>query len=266
MPRSSTRALVEVLDARLRAHADPKRAAVERAYLKSDLDFLGAGVPVVRAVIRDFCREYALDRRALVALVRALWAGSLHEERVAAIELLGRNKRLLTADELPLIEGLIRRSFTWAYVDALAIDIAGTLVEREPALRSELDRWAQDPDFWVRRAAMLALLRPLRSGEGDFERFGRYADAMLEEREFFIRKAIGWVLREVSKRRPQVVYEWLLPRAGRASGVTMREAVKYLPPEERKAVLLAAQQRSAESRQGGDRNRAPRARARGVRP
>jgi len=95
-----------------------------------------------------------------------------------------------------------------------------------------LDRWARDPDFWVRRSAMLALLVPLRRGGGDFERFSRYADAMLDEREFFIRKAIGWVLRETSKRRPAMIAEWLAPRMRRASGVTLREALKYLdaPP------------------------------------
>ncbi len=62
---------------------------------------------------------------------------------------------------------------------------------------------------------------------------------MLEEREFFIRKAIGWILRDTGRRRPDLVYEWLLPRAPRASGVTIREAVKYLAPDQRDAVLAA---------------------------
>jgi hypothetical protein len=94
----------------------------------------------------------------------------------------------------------------------------------------------QARDFWVRRAALLARLAPARQGDS-LERFFRYADAMLEEREFFIRKAIGWVLREAAKTRPDEVYEWLLPRATRASGVTMREAVKYLPEEQRENLL-----------------------------
>ncbi len=63
---------------------------------------------------------------------------------------------------------------------------------------------------------------------------------MLEEKEFFVRKAIGWVLRETAKRRPAIVYEWLLPRAARASGVTLREAVKPLSDEQRAAILAAA--------------------------
>jgi 3-methyladenine DNA glycosylase AlkD len=86
---------------------------------------------------------------------------------------------------------------------------------------------------------MLALLVPLRRGAGDFERFARYADQLLDEREFFIRKAIGWVLRETGKRRPDLVAAWLAPRTGRASGVTVREAVKPLPPAQREELLAA---------------------------
>ena len=133
----------------------------------------------------------------------------------------------------------MRQSKTWAYVDPLSIYLTGSLVERFPELTSTLDRWSTDDDFWVRRSAMLALLIPLRQGEGDFDRFGRYADGMLEEKEFFIRKAIGWVLREVSKKRPDLVFDWVAPRTNRASGVTMREAVKYLPAA-RQEVLMSA--------------------------
>ena len=78
---------------------------------------------------------------------------------------------------------------------------------------------------------------PLRQGGGDFARFGRYADAMLEEKEFFIRKAIGWVLRETAKQNPAIVIAWLLPRKTRASGLTLREACKNLPAEEKRKIL-----------------------------
>lgn len=121
--------------------------------------------------------------------------------------------------------------------------MAAPLVERHPTLAPTLDRWADDGDFWVRRTAMLALLPALRRGGGDFDRFARYADAMLEEREFFIRKAIGWVLREVGKRRPALVAEWLEPRVHRVSGVTFREAVKYLPPADRERLTAARRDR-----------------------
>ena len=75
------------------------------------------------------------------------------------------------------------------------------------------------------------------------DRFLTRADPMLEEREFFIRKAIGWVLRESSKRQPEAVAAWLAPRTHRASGVTMREAVKYLPPDLTERLMTSYRER-----------------------
>jgi len=212
----------------------PERAAQEKRYLKSELAHYGVAVPAIRAAVRAALKEAgAVTRAELLAAVRALWAQPVHELRAAAVELLVQRAPLLQATELVLVEGLLREAKTWALVDVLAARVAGSLIERFPTLARPLDRWAKDEDFWVRRAAMLALLGPLRRGDGDFERFGRYADAMLEEREFFIRKAIGWVLREVAKRRPALVTQWLLPRAKRASGLTFREATRTLPEAQR---------------------------------
>ena len=90
----------------------------------------------------------------------------------------------------------------------------------------------------MRRSSLLAELRPIRNG-ADLDRFLGRAERMLDEREFFIRKAIGWVLREAGKRRPDEVVAWLAPRTHRASGVTMREAVKYLPAAEAARLMRA---------------------------
>ena len=84
--------------------------------------------------------------------------------------------------------------------------VVGGLAERHPELGVVLDRGTTDQDFWIRRAALLALLGPLGRGQGEFERFSGYADAMLEDKEFFVRKATGWVLRETAKKRPDLVY------------------------------------------------------------
>jgi len=225
------------LESFLRRLGSPERAASHQNYLKSDLEFAGVTVPEMRSALAAWTREQGgLDHDRLTALARALWDRPLYECRLAADILLERNTRLLGPADTDLVEYLLRHSGTWALVDGLATNVAGVLAEKHD-LTATLDRWAADLDFWIRRSAMLALLRPLRRGEGDFERFARYADAMLEEKEFFIRKAIGWVLREVSKKRPELVSDWLGPRVHRASGVTVREAVKYLPPTDRDLLL-----------------------------
>jgi 3-methyladenine DNA glycosylase AlkD len=227
------RRAADELEARLRALGTRERAEHERRYLKSELEHHGATVWQIDREVKAFAKENRdLPHAELVALVEALWAKPVHERRMAAARLLEAYPELVAPSDLPLLERFIRESKTWAYVDGLAANVLGELLVRFPRTAPKLDRWARDSDFWIRRSALLAQIKPLKAG-APFARFGRYADAMLDEKEFFIRKAIGWVLRETAKARPDEVFEWLAPRVGRASGVTRREAVKYLKPEQR---------------------------------
>ena len=231
--------LVSGLEAALSAAGTPERASREKRYLKSDLHFLGASVWEIRRAVKVVIDREALDHDGLVALVSELWREPVHERRMAAVAALELRERVLGIADMALVEALLRDSRTWALVDGLAGDVAGSIAQRDPAGAGPiLDRWAVDPDFWVRRAAVLAELNPLRAG-ASFDRFARHADAMLDEREFFIRKAIGWVLREAAKRRAPEVIAWLAPRTGRASGVTMREAVRYLPEQDAARLMWA---------------------------
>jgi 3-methyladenine DNA glycosylase AlkD len=204
----------------------PERAAGEQKYLKSDMRFLGANLADIRRVARAVSADPKLDRTATLRLVEALWREPVFERRMVASLLLEFHAPDLRSEDLALIERMIRGSKTWALVDVLSGDVIGEMGLRLK-IRRTLDRWARDEDFWIRRSSLLAELKPLKHG-APFEPFGRRADVMLDETEFFIRKAIGWVLRETSKRRPDEVYDWIAPRTDRASGVTMREAVKYL--------------------------------------
>jgi 3-methyladenine DNA glycosylase AlkD len=247
-------AAVERLDRELREAATVDRAVHEKAYLRSELVHYGTRVPDVRAALRRLLRsETELDHERLNALVSQLWdipkEQPVYERRLAAALLLDARTGLLRLEDAEFWERLIRQSRTWALVDVLAGNAIGPALDRlagaerpdgngfgatvggDPGSRL-LDRWAVDADFWLRRSALLAHLRPLVAGGGDWDRFTRYADVMLDEREFFIRKAIGWVLRDTSRRRPDLVYAWILPRAERASGVTLREVIKYLSPEQ----------------------------------
>lgn len=233
--------IADEIETRLRAAGTPARAEQEKRYLKSSLEHLGATVAQVRREAKGAAKEQQTHEE-LLSLVRALWQKPIHERRAAAVFLLDARARLLGPEDVVLIEGLVHEAKTWALVDVLAGDVLGALIVAHPDTAETVDSWVVDPDFWLRRAALLSQLAPLKAGV-PFERFAGYAEAMLDEREFFIRKAIGWVLRETGKRRPDEVFEWLLPRAHRASGVTTREAVKYLPDDQRTAVLAARETR-----------------------
>jgi 3-methyladenine DNA glycosylase AlkD len=227
--------IADEVEERLRAAGTPERAEGQKAYLKSSLTHHGLTVWHIRREANAAAKE-PTSHDDLVGLAEALWAPPVFDRRLCAAFLLEARVELLAPSDVPLIERLVRESKTWALVDVLAGDVLGALLVRHPEAATQLDAWASDGDFWVRRSALLAQIEPLKAG-APFDRFGRYADAMLDEKEFFVRKAIGWVLRETGKRRPDEVYVWLLPRAERASGVTMREAVKYLAPGQREALL-----------------------------
>jgi 3-methyladenine DNA glycosylase AlkD len=230
--------LVEELEGELRAVGDLQRAVGAKAYLKSDLEFIGVAAKPLREVARAFLIGHPeIDREALLGLVRALWERPVFELKAVAVALLERREGDLVTGDLELVEDLLHRSHTWALVDWLCTKVAAPLVERDPeSTAAVLDRWSRDGDFWVRRASMLSQLPALRAGSGDFGLFASLASRMVGESEFFIRKAIGWVLRDVSKKRPQLAHRFLVEHIDEVSGLTLREGSKYLPSEDRDAL------------------------------
>lgn len=220
------------------------RAVNEKRYLKSELEFLGVKVPLVRKEARAWLRENPeLEREELLALADELWGRGVHELRSFAIDLAIFRLESLEQGDLRTVERWLREAKTWAHVDALAVQLVGKLLERFPGVARTLDRWSHDDDFWIRRSAMLALLLGLRQGGGDWDRFSAYADRMLEENEFFIRKAIGWILRETAKKRPEIVYEFLRGRIDRVSGLTLREGSRSLEPARQQELKAAYEAR-----------------------
>jgi 3-methyladenine DNA glycosylase AlkD len=224
---------------RCREHASLKRAVGEKAYLKSDLKFIGTMMPEIREAAAEFAREHPeLTRTEMRAIVDELWATDVFELRSCGIALLSRRVKLLGERDLPWLIGIVRRSETWAHVDWLAAEVIAPVVGESRSALRRLPAWARDDYFWVRRTALLAQLPQLRREGGDFALFARLAAGMLDEREFFIRKAIGWVLREVSKKRPRLVFEFLREHRDDVAALTLREGAKYLPAAERRALGL----------------------------
>ncbi len=156
-------------------------------------------------------------------------AVDVFEHRWGATELLRARAKHLGPEVLVRIEAMVGDAGTWALVDPLAYSVAGTMLTVHPAAVTAVDGWVEDTSFWVRRLAMLCLSHPVRAGVVPFSVLAGVADRLLDEREFFVRKAIGWVLRDLAKKNPVAVAGFLRPRMARVSGVTWREARKPLP-------------------------------------
>ncbi|MCI4657117.1 DNA alkylation repair protein [Cryobacterium zhongshanensis] len=151
----------EFVDTTLRNEGDEYRAHAEKARLGSDLAFYGATVGAVRGTIRDAARRYPrLTHDEVTALSSELWAVPVFERRLAAVVLLQSNVGLLTNTDLTRIEGFVRDAGLAALADPLARDVIRPCVRRlTGVLRTRADaaieRWARDPDPWLRRAAAL---------------------------------------------------------------------------------------------------------------
>jgi 3-methyladenine DNA glycosylase AlkD len=214
----------------LRELGTAHRAAAERAYLKSSLRHLGVPVPTVRKVVRTWVRRHpVITSDDVFRVADDLWGRPVHETRVAAIELLAAVPGAVTAVRLPWLEARLRECGTWALVDPLSGTVVADLAFRDPeSVLPVLDRWVTDDDFWVRRGAVLSMRSLLRHGD-QLDRLFNYAEQLLPETEFFIRKVLGWVLREVAPRHSREVSAWLREHMAEMNLVTLREPLRKLP-------------------------------------
>ena len=216
--------LAEEIRAALADAADPARAAGQQAYMKSAMPFYGVPLPEVRRLTKA-ASTGVTDAAGLRATASELWdEASRREERYAAMHLLGL--RVLRADPavLPVVENMVRTGRWWDITDELAHRMAEALDAR-PAETTELVRqWSVDPDLWIRRIAILSQLG--RRDRVDPDLLAAVIDPNQDDPEFFIRKAIGWALREYARVAPDWVRTYV--ERGRLSPLSRREALKHL--------------------------------------
>lgn len=215
---------------------DPGRAAQQRAYMKSALPYVGLGAPALRALLRPVLAEHRFaDRAQWEAAVLELFEDATHrEEWYAAVALLRdrRYRAWLDPDLLPLLEQLVRTGAWWDVVDEVAGHVVGqVLLDHRAAATPVVDAWAVDPDsLWVRRTAVLAQLRHRERTDTDL--LARVLVANLDDtaygREFFVRKALGWALRQHARTDPDWVRAFVRTHDDRLSGLSRREALKHL--------------------------------------
>jgi 3-methyladenine DNA glycosylase AlkD len=222
-------ALIEAMRAGLAQVADPSRAPAMRAYMKSDLPFYGVGAPAAREVFAVVLREHPLpDRPTWEATVRALWDRANHrEERYGALALCGHRAYRMHQDPatLSLYADLIVSGAWWDLVDDLASRKVGPVLRSHPEqVRPVVLGWASHDDVWLRRTAILAQLGA-KAGT-DLDLLVACLEPSLERREFFLRKAIGWALRQYAWTDADWVRGYVTAHADRLSPLSRREALK----------------------------------------
>ncbi len=234
---SSSNELIVALRAAFAAHADANKAAPMQAYMKSALPFHGIAAPLRRELTAAAVKAHpCADTATLAATMLALFRQArFREERHAAVELprlSAAHRKLVDLSLLPVAEALIRESAWWDLVDDLSAELLRQLLLRHPReTKPALRRWAKGDDLWLRRAAMLCQ-RAIDNAHFDAVLLydcilpsigrGQFAD------EFFIRKGIGWALRERSYAAPEEVQAFCTEYAAQLAPLTVREALKVI--------------------------------------
>lgn len=219
------------------AVGDPERAVAQRAYMKSPMPFRGLGKPELTVLLRPL-----LGDRALVPHTREEWSDAVRdlvdhathrEEWYAALAVAGHRvaRPWQDPDTLALYCHVVTSTCWWDIVDPVAADFIGPILLSHRDVVTPLVRAdAVDPHLWVRRTAILAQLK--HRAATDVDLLADVLDANLEGslhgKDFFIRKAVGWALRQHARVEADWVREYVDSRASRLSGLSRREALKHL--------------------------------------
>ncbi len=209
--------------------ADKSKAEGMKAYLLNQFEFLGLAAPVRRAAVKEIGKVKWQSSADLLAAAELLWQKPEREYRYTAVDLLRKHSSMLSVNDLPALQDLLLRDPWWETVDGLSAVIAEVMhvaVQQKTNAATAMNVWLKHPSHWVRRSAMLHQLGWRL--DTDITRLFGYATQLADEKEFFIRKAIGWALRDYARWNPEAVTDFLVAHRNTLSVLTVREAAKHL--------------------------------------
>ncbi len=220
--------LVTVIRLELHEHADPALAPGQQAYMKSAMPFLGVRVPEVRRIVKSAARSHPpADVGDLEGSARRLWdEATYREERYAATALTGMRVAVGSLDVLNLLEHMAVTGAWWDHVDEVAHRVGTVLAVHPDEVEPVVRRWIASDDLWLRRVAIICQLE--RKEDTDLTLLTAAIEAASDSQEFFLRKAIGWALRQHAKVDPGWVRDFVEEREHMLSGLSRREALKHV--------------------------------------
>ena len=220
----------ELLDRLVRSYdqaRDPERGRPAAAYMRDQFPFLGIPAPTQRALSRTVLAGLpAPTEQDLRAVALACWELDEREYQYFACDWLRRHVAVPGPDFLDTVRVLVTTRSWWDTIDPLATRIVGGLARRHPGLSAELDSWSADPNLWLVRTAILHQLH--YGADTDVDRLFGYCTRQAGHPDFFVRKAIGWALRQYARTDPAAVIRYVAEHRDRLSPLSVREATKHL--------------------------------------
>jgi 3-methyladenine DNA glycosylase AlkD len=211
------------------AAANPQKAIGMQAYMKSAMPYYGINMPELRAISRGVFDGSAMQCEEWRKTIVDLWRGAHYrEERYAALYLLAmkRHRNCLTPNLMPMLEEMVVTGAWWDMVDELAHVIGDLLRANPKRMKPLMRKWSKDSNLWKRRVSIICQLGFKR--DTDLDLLYANIEPNLADRDFFIRKAIGWALRQYAWTDPKEVARYVCSNEARLSGLSRREALKNI--------------------------------------
>lgn len=218
--------IIDLLTRLFEENQNPENAAQMEGYMKNHFPFFGIKSPQRREIEKQFFQETGILKEPFSQeLVLELWKMDQREYQNVALTYIEKSLKKLQKSDLSLMQTLITTKSWWDTVDALAAKPVGKIAQKYPEVVEEtIDGWAAHDNMWLRRTAILFQLKYKQ--ETNEEKLYDYIMLNADSKEFFIQKAIGWVLREYSKTNPQSVKSFI--GVHRLAPLSVREGSKYL--------------------------------------
>ena len=212
----------------LNDNKNSKDAIQMQRYMKTTMPFYGVKSPILNIIVNDVKNLHLIsNQEEYNSIIMDIWNLSHREEKYISIKLARKWKQYITLEALIVYEKMIREGQWWDFIDPISQGLIGILLMNNRfEMNIILDKWIEDENFWIRRSAILAHLK--HKENTDYKKLFEYCLKCAHEKEFFIQKAIGWVLREYSKTKPEIVYAFIQDNEQILSNLSKREGMKYI--------------------------------------
>jgi 3-methyladenine DNA glycosylase AlkD len=205
----------------VRVAADAPRM---KSYMKDHFEFIGVKSKARKEVSRPYLKSWLSSKKLEKELVKELWTQDEREFQYIAMDYLDRTKRYWVAEDLGFFQMLVQTKSWWDSVDMIASHFVGGVVKKYPGLKPIISDWNQSEDMWLVRTSIIYQLG--YKEDTDMDEMKRFILAHADSKEFFLRKASGWALRQAARFFPEIVKDFV--ESNELSNLTRREAMKHL--------------------------------------
>lgn len=232
-----THPLIPQINSLLQANSEADYLAKIKKLVPSEATIIGVRVPVIKELAKQFGRTETLTYEASIELLDRLFERQIREEILFGLFLLEKHKRRFSTELFAYVDQWVDFIENWEVCDQLASRIAGEIVAKDLTLLDHLLAWTQADNLWRRRAALATTVALNQKGRTNVEAALQVAERVMTDTEPMVAKAVGWTLREASKKGEQPVFEFLLQWKDRANPKIIKEGAEKLSPDLRQALF-----------------------------